>query len=49
MEFVKPIHNYHVAHFYEGCLLQHDSITKEDKATAKRIKQYLEAIDDLKN
>ena len=45
----RPSERIHVRLFYEGCLLNHDSITKEDKATVKRIKQYLGAIDDLKN
>jgi len=38
----------HLALFYQGCLANQGHISKDDKATGARIKEYLKEIDRLK-
>lgn len=44
----QPIMYYHLQLFSEGCRLNRGRTSKEDKAMGKRIKKYLEEIDQLR-
>jgi len=42
------INSQHIKLFYEGCINEKGYVSKDDKQTARNMRDYLEAIEELK-
>lgn len=42
------VNSYHVKLFYEGCIAEKGYVSKDDKQTARKMHDYLKAIEELK-
>lgn len=46
--FMFNVNDYHLRLFYEGCIADKGYVSKDEKQTARNMRDYLEVIEELK-